>query len=91
LLMAEDILKTAHDHSFKNRPEVTASDQCGCFYCLSNFLPSEISEWLKEKDGQETAVCPKCFVDSVIGSASGFPITADFMQRMHDYWFSAMK
>jgi len=36
-----------------------------------------------------TALCPRCGIDSVIGSASGYPITADFLLMMRKYYFSA--
>ena len=89
--MAElDSLKLAHDHSFKNRSEVAASNVCGCYYCLMIFSPTQIRQWLKEKDGQETAFCPRCGIDSVIGSASGFQITTEFMQEMRRRWFADM-
>lgn len=80
----------AHDHSFKNRPEVTASNACGCYCCLAIFPPTEIDEWLKEQDGQESAFCPRCGIDAVIGLASGFPITPEFMQEMRRRWFTDM-
>lgn len=76
----------AHKHSSKHRAEVEASDRCGCFYCLSTFVPSEIRDWLNEGDG--TALCPRCSIDSVIGSRSGYPITASFLREMNCYWFS---
>lgn len=75
----------AHTHCSGHRNELEKSDLCGCFYCLAIFPPSEITEWI---DGGQTALCPKCPVDSVIGSASGYPITIDFLRRMHDYWFA---
>jgi len=74
----------AHKHSIGHRTELEASAICGCFYCLCTFAPTEIKEWID--DGQ-TALCPHCPVDSVIGSASGYPITPEFLRRMHDYWF----
>jgi hypothetical protein len=77
-------LRAAHKHCSRHRAELEASEICGCFYCLGTFSPSAISEWID--DGQ-TALCPKCPVDSVLGSASGYPITRDFLQRMHDYYF----
>ena len=80
----EDRLKAAHRHCRLNRVELQSSDLCGCFYCFAIFAPAEISEWI---DDGETALCPKCPVDSVIGSASGFPITPEFLHRMHDKWF----
>jgi hypothetical protein len=77
----EDRLEAAHKHS---REELQRSSLCGCFYCFATFTSAEISDWID--DGQ-TAVCPKCSVDSVIGSASGFPIIPSFLRRMHDKYF----
>ena len=67
------------------------SEWVGCFYCLKIYEPAEIIEWIDEDEtGMGTcAVCPHCAIDSVIGSASGYPITEEFLQRMHLYWFSA--
>jgi hypothetical protein len=53
------------------------------------FEPTEISEWIDEdKEGVgQTALCARCGVDSVIGSGSGFPITAEFLTEMKKHWF----
>lgn len=75
----------AHKHSSKHREEIEKSEKCGCFFCLSIFAPSEIEDWT---DGGQTAICPECMVDSVIGDASGFPITEDFLKEMKDHWFT---
>jgi len=86
----------AHDFSFAHRSAIETSDLCGCFYCLQIFPPSEIVEWTHEFEDKRpdeahppgvTAICPKCGIDSVIGSASGYPITEDFLRRMQDHWF----
>lgn len=74
----------AHKHCTKHRAEIEASAICGCFYCLRTFPPTPITEWT---DDSQTALCPKCGIDSVIGSASGYPITPEFLQSMHDHWF----
>ena len=81
--MKDDIV-AAHKHCSIHRAELENSPLCGCFYCMSIFPPSEITEWTD--DGQ-TALCPMCPVDVVIGSASGYPITREFLQQMHDHWF----
>ena len=82
-------LVAAHAHSLNHRHEVVRSDLCGCFYCRQTFVPEAIKEWIDERSGRgTTALCPKCGIDSVIGSASGYPIDADFLGRMHDRWFS---
>ena len=80
-------LEAAHERCIKNRDEILASDSCGCFYCLAVFGPCEIQSWVTEKDGERTALCPKCRVDSVIGSKSGFPIEREFLKRMQRHWF----
>jgi len=52
---------------------------------MAIFPPNEIDRWLKEGSG--TAMCPKCGIDAVIGSASGFTITPEFLQQMRAFWF----
>jgi hypothetical protein len=87
-------LVAAHRHSALHAEEIQASDTCGCFCCLAIFAPGDISVWINDKnvgEGREgrTALCPKCGIDSVIGSASGFPITPEFLAAMQRRWFSS--
>ena len=77
-------LDRANAHSMDNRTEIEASSVCGCFYCRRTFPPSAIEEWVD--DGQ-TALCPKCGIDSVLGDKSGLPIRPKFLSEMHRYWF----
>jgi hypothetical protein len=78
----------AHKNSSLNRDEILKDSLCGCFYCLRTFVPVEILEWIDVVEGvAQTALCPMCGIDAVIGSASGFPITADFLKRMNQHWF----
>ncbi len=81
-------LDAAHKHCFANRPELVRSETCGCFYCFAIFSPAEIHEWI---DDDQTAIYPKCPVDAVIRSASGYPIEKSFRKLMHDYWFSTKR
>ena len=75
----------AHKFSSNNKEELQTDKICGCFYCLKIFNPIEIKDWIK--DSKETARCPYCGIDSVIGAHSGFPITAEFLSEMKEYWF----
>ena len=85
---------TAHRESIRHRKQIFNSDICGCFYCLKIFKPTEITDWCDyealetggEKVGQ-TALCPYCSIDAVIGSASGYPITKEFLKKMSTHWF----
>jgi uncharacterized paraquat-inducible protein A len=77
-------IREAHRHSSSHRSELLASELCGCFYCEAIYAPSEITDWID--DGQ-TALCARCGIDSVIGTKSGFPVTAEFLGEMNRYWF----
>lgn len=78
-------LKAAHEASFKNKESILRSEICGCFSCRKTFASGEVT-FRKEKDGQETAWCPYCDMDAVLGNASGYPITQDFLKAMQDEW-----
>ncbi len=86
----------AHEKSFLNSDEIEASDICGCFYCISTFKPEEITIWWDSLEGipeyldnafSQTATCPNCGIDSVIGSASGYLINKEVLTKMKSYWF----
>ena len=74
----------AHKHCRLNRRELERSDKCACFYCGLIYQPSQIKAWC---DDGTTALCPRCGIDSVIGSASGIELTAQFLNQMNAYWF----
>ena len=75
----------AHDFSINHKPELINDSVCGCFYCMKIYSPKEVIEWVKDTRG--TAICPYCGIDSVVGESSGYSITVEFLQCMHDYWF----
>ena len=78
----------AHRHSIHNRDEILTSERCGCFYCGAIFPPMEIEDWVDEQgEIGLTALCPRCGIDAVIGSKSGYPITIDFFGMMKEHWF----
>ena len=83
----------AHKFSSRHRHQIESSTECSCFYCLRIFSPQDITQWWEESKksglGQSaTAVCPHCGIDVVIGSASGYPITQAFLEKMQGHWFS---
>lgn len=75
----------AYDRALNNRKELGESKVCGCLWCESIYSPREILEWAPDDLGS-TAVCPRCGHDSVLGSASGYPVTVEFLQMMHGFW-----
>lgn len=88
-------LLDAHVHCRFHRAEIQRSDICGCFYCLRTFTPTAILDWVDDDSETivitratgQTARCPHCGIDSVLGSASQFPITPDFLVAMRKHWF----
>lgn len=79
----QDIIN-AHKHSSDHREELVQSTKAGCFYCLSVYNASDITDWI---DNEQTALCPQCSIDSVIGDHSGYPITEEFLSKMESHWF----
>jgi hypothetical protein len=77
-------LDDLHKQSIRHRAQVKASAECGCFYCLEIFQPATIDEWT---DDGETALCPKCGIDSVLPSGiAGYPITRALLEQMYARW-----
>ena len=56
------------------------------FYCLKIFSPKEIKEWLGDEP-ELIAVCPYCGIDSIIGESIAYPLTKEFLKKMHQAWF----
>lgn len=83
-------LKAWHRHAMHNEEELAQSTQCGCFACGATFAPREITAWIDAgkpwRPAPRTALCPRCQMDAVIGSASGFPLTAEMLEEMRRHW-----
>ena len=86
--MKDDII-AAHKHSINNRKLLEHDSVVGCFYCLEIFSPSEIVEWCPDKI-DDTALCPYCGIDSILGEYTGFPITKEFLTAMQAHWFEGI-
>jgi len=82
--------KSAHKLSSWHRGKLLESDFCGCFHCMKIFTPDKIHEWVDDDDSNigQTAMCPYCDIDSVVGTASGVPITKEYLSGMNQVWFT---
>ena len=78
-------LESAYCHAKSHRAELAASTHCGCYFCFNKFAFTTIARWT---DADQTALCPRCGIDAVLGDASGFPIEERFLRRMHTQWFT---
>jgi hypothetical protein len=81
----DSLCAAAHKHASQNRVELQASARCACFFCFRTFPSASITAWI---DSSQTALCPKCGVDSVIGSASEHRLDDAFLRRMHQQFFA---
>jgi hypothetical protein len=78
------LLVAAHKHSTRHRVEVESSPSCACFFCFRKFPSSTIKAWV---DTNQTALCPSCGVDSVIGSAASVRLDDAFLRKLHQHFF----
>lgn len=85
--MTDEEWQAIHKFSFENRKACMMSAIVGCFHCLALVGPHEITEWVKDKNGQ-TAVCPRCGIDSMIPSHS-HSVDEALLKRMQDYSFGS--
>jgi hypothetical protein len=67
-----------------NRTALPEAKICGCFYCLKQFRADQITEWV---DSDETALCPFCGIDSVLGFETD-AADEELLRRMHNRWFT---
>jgi len=77
--------------SFENRKSIEASTLCGCYYCLKIFPSVEVKRYLKDKNG-DTAVCPKCGIDSVVAyepesEKYNIEVFSDLLKQQHKISF----
>ena len=82
--MSLDELVAAHRHSYRNRVEMEQSIRCGCFCCGSIFDATEVEDYI---DDGETALCPYCDVDSVVGDASGIELNPIVLNELNKMYF----
>lgn len=81
----DGLLSDVYRHTIHNRAEVEASRTCHCICCQTSFQPSEINAYA---DGGDTAICPNCDCDAVIGDACGFELTGELLGQLHDKYFN---
>lgn len=89
-------LLAAYRHTSGNWPDIEASRVCGCCSCVQVFSPDEIVAWAgldisniddPEAVKRQTALCPRCGSEAVIGDKSGYPVNTQFLTRMNEAWF----
>lgn len=93
--MANPLL-AAYRYTTHNFTQINESRKCGCCVCMKTFKADEVREWVgldfeNAEDPaaleKQTALCPRCGAEAVLGDKSGFPIHPDFLFQMNEAWF----
>jgi hypothetical protein len=80
---------SAHKRSSIHQQQLLSAEFCGCFHCCEIYSPTLIDEWVDEDEqgiGQ-TAMCPKCGIDSVIAVVEDSSEVGKFLRTMRQHWF----
>jgi hypothetical protein len=89
-------LLAAYRYTSNNWGQIEASRMCGCCSCMQIFPRDEIVAWtgldMNNVDDpqaveRQTAMCPRCGSEAVLGDRSGYPINVQFLGRMNEAWF----
>ena len=77
----------AHGRASKHRADLERAGSCACYFCFKKFPTTTIKAWI---DANQTALCPFCGIDAVLGSSGGdtFRIDDRFLRRMHQHYFA---
>ncbi len=93
-LYSSAYVKDAHGATFGNESQILKSESCQCCYCGYVFDPKVLGEldWIEELPPHErTLRCPRCGIDCVLGSASGYPIhEPEFIRICTETWFGGI-
>jgi uncharacterized protein CbrC (UPF0167 family) len=78
-------MRKAHKYCNNNIEYLQEPQMCVCIYCGSRFHSSEIKEYTMDNN----ALCPYCWIDTVIGEKSGFTFTDDELKNMYEFFFNS--
>lgn len=81
---AMKITDELHPLSRHNRDRLRRSVLAGCFCCKAKFSADEVTEWT---EAGQTACCPNCGTDAVIGDADAI-ISSVLLRTMYERWFN---
>ncbi len=80
------VLNSMHRAHFTGAGRVLPVTRYGCYYCREIYLVADkpINEWV---DGEQTALCPVCGIDSVIPEVKSIKLTKELMQPLYKQMF----
>lgn len=83
MLSQQELTKRRGDIT-NNRDKIKVSTSCVCIYCTKFFSPTDIVDWA---DHGNTALCPLCGIDAVIGATSKTVLSQAVIDFLHEQWF----
>jgi len=86
--MDNKTLTEAHKHTRNNYDELKSSRYCGCCCCMSIYPSAKVNRACCISMERDTFFCPLCGIDCVIGDASGYELTPEFLGAMNEHWFN---
>lgn len=78
----EKLYERLHALGSNNKQYLNVYSKCYCYHCKQEIEPTEITEFI-----ENTCVCPKCGVDSILVETDDVHITFDILDGMNKYWF----
>ena len=84
-IYAQNYLLMLQRQSIGNKARLADAKDCGCFSCLSHFAVAELEYC--DDEGDQTAVCPHCGIDSVIGEHDDERVSDDLLRAMNERYF----
>lgn len=82
--MTREEMKRLHSYTLRNRKEIEASDNCVCISCCEVFYASDVEDYIDEG---ETALCPICGIDAVIGDCTGISMDSKTLNELNKEFF----
>ena len=82
--MTKEEMKGIHSHTLRNRKEIEASDNCVCISCCEIFYAAAVEDYIDEG---ETALCPICGIDAVIGDCTGISMDTETVNELNKEFF----
>lgn len=80
----ESQLNILQAYSSHNKKYIDTADSCYCFHCKSSFKATDIVSYT---DNGQTALCPKCHVDTIIPDSINHEVNESIIEEMNKYWF----
>lgn len=77
-------LYSAIEYATSNVEALRESEQAACYYCMKIYSALEVVEFIPEEN---TAICPKCGIDSVLPGTCGIEFSEENLNIINDYYF----